>query len=294
MNLRTHLHRLFNRADSSNKDLLVSLLIMAWVVEARDPYTGGHLWRVSRYAHRLSTALGMSPAEVARVTIGGFLHDLGKVGIPDHILNKKDRLTDEEYEVIRTHPDVGWRMLAGHPLAYIAENAIRSHHEMPNGRGYPQGLAAGDIPRDALIVGVCDAFDAMTSTRPYRKGMPIEKALAIIESELGKQFDAEIGAHFIRLGRLGEWDHIVGHTDLGIPLQVCGNCGPTIVVRREQRHGEHVYCRSCSTEFVTQHQAGQLTLSPTGRSGQAKDVEPLADLALIARLLDDAKAILAA
>lgn len=289
MTLRKQIQRIFGKSQDAGKELLVSLLVMAWVVEARDPYTGGHLWRVSRFANRLATALGMTSAEVARVTIGGFLHDLGKIGIPDQILNKKERLTDEEYDVIRTHPDVGWRMLAGHPLAHLAEHAIRSHHEAPDGRGYPQGLSGADIPRDALIVGVCDAFDAMTSTRPYRKGMPIEKALTLIEMELGGQFDAAIGAEFIRLGRLGEWDHIVGHTDQGIPLQICGNCGPTVVVSREQQNGHHVYCRSCSTEFLTQASGKALTITPTGRNGQAKDLEPLADRALIERLLENAK-----
>ncbi len=171
--------------DNHQEDLLRSLLVMAWMVEARDPYTGGHLWRVSRFSRLLASELNLPDGDVARISLGGFLHDLGKVGVPDQILNKKDRLTDEEYEVIKTHPDVGWRMLAGHPLARLAETAIRAHHEMPNGKGYPRGLVGLDIPLDARIVGICDAFDAMTSTRPYRRGMPIEKALAIIEENLG-------------------------------------------------------------------------------------------------------------
>lgn len=127
--------------DNHQEDLLRSLLVMAWMVEARDPYTGGHLWRVSRFSRLLASELNLPDGDVARISLGGFLHDLGKVGVPDHILNKKDRLTNEEYEVIKTHPDVGWRMLAGHPLARLAETAIRAHHEMPNGKGYPRGLA---------------------------------------------------------------------------------------------------------------------------------------------------------
>ena len=99
------------------EDLLTSLLVMAWMVEARDPYTGGHLWRVSQFSQLLATRAGLPGADVARITVGAFLHDLGKISIPDHILGKKDRLTDEEYAVVRTHPDVGWRMLSSHPLA---------------------------------------------------------------------------------------------------------------------------------------------------------------------------------
>jgi len=284
-----------NKNDLGNhqEDLLRSLLVMAWMVEARDPYTGGHLWRVSRFARLLASELGLADNDVARISLGGFLHDLGKVGVPDQILNKKDRLTDEEYEVIKTHPDVGWRMLAGHPLAWLAESAIRAHHEMPDGKGYPRGLAGTDIPLDARI-GICDAFDAMTSTRPYRRGMPIEKALAIIAENLGAQFDLALGERFIALGKAGALDHIVGHSDAGIPLHECLMCGPTLVLRREQQTGDHVYCRSCTGEYVTALEAGQLVTKPTGKMGRPQDVEPDADNELIGRLVQEsARALLA-
>lgn len=250
------------------EDLLRSLLVMAWMVEARDPYTGGHLWRVSRFSRLLASELDLPDSDVARISLGGFLHDLGKVGVPDQILNKKNRLTDKEYEVIKTHPDVGWRMLAGHPLAGLAETSIRAHHEMPNGKGYPRGLTGADIPLDASIVGICDAFDAMTSTRPYRRGMPIENALAIIEENLGGQFDQTFGERFVALGMAGALHHIVGHSDEGIPLHECMMCGPTLVLRRDQQAGEHIYCRSCSGEYVTEMAAGHLLTKPTGNMGK--------------------------
>jgi hypothetical protein len=270
------------------EDLLSSLLVMAWMVEARDPYTGGHLWRVSRFARLLASELDLPDDDVARISLGGFLHDLGKVGVPDQILNKKDRLTDDEYAVIKTHPDVGWRMLAGHPLAHLAEAAIRSHHEMPDGNGYPRGLAGADIPLDARIVGICDAFDAMTSTRPYRRGMTIDQALAIITDHLGKQFDQEFGQRFIALGKDGALNHIVGHSDVGIPLGVCQMCGPTLVLRKGQQPGEQVYCRSCTGEYVTLREDGHLVTRPTGRTGSPRDVEPDADNELIGRLVREA------
>ncbi len=276
------------------EDLLRSLLVMAWMVEARDPYTGGHLWRVSRFSRLLASELDLPDSDVARVSLGGFLHDLGKVGVPDQILNKKDCLTDEEYEVIKTHPDVGWRMLAGHPLAGLAETAIRAHHEMPNGKGYPRSLVGADIPLDARIVGICDAFDAMTSTRPYRRGMPIEKALTIIEENLGGQFDQAFGERFVALGKAGALHHIVGHSDEGIPLHECMMCGPTLVLRKGQQAGDHVYCRSCTGEYVTSLEAGVLVTKPTGKLGKPQDVEPEADNELISRLVrESAHALLA-
>ena len=265
-----------------HEELLTSLLVMAWMVEARDPYTGGHLWRVSRFSRLLATDAGLADTDVTRISIGGFLHDLGKISIPDHILGKKDRLTDAEYDVIKTHPDVGWRMLAGHPLAQLAEAAVRAHHETPDGAGYPRGLKGAAVPVDARIVGICDAFDAMTSTRPYRRGMPVEKALEIIETNLDRQFDRDFGQHFLALGRAGQLDHIVGHSDEGIPLHECVMCGPTLVVRRDQKAGDHIYCRSCTGEYVAEQRAGGLVTVPTGRQGMPVDLEPKADTVLIA------------
>jgi HD-GYP domain-containing protein (c-di-GMP phosphodiesterase class II) len=158
------------------QDILASLLTAAWMVEARDPYTSGHLWRVSQFAMILAAKAGLPAAEVPRIAMAGFLHDLGKIGIPDAILGKPGRLTEEEYSVIKTHLCIGSSMLAGHPLASLVDAAVLMHHEMPNGKGYPLGLMGKDIPIDARIIGLCDAFDAMTSARPYREGMPREQA----------------------------------------------------------------------------------------------------------------------
>lgn len=269
--------------------MLASLLVMAWVVEARDPYTGGHLWRVSRYAALLCERAGIGVEECARIAIGGFLHDLGKVGIPDAILRKRDRLSEDEYAVIKTHPSVGARMLAGHPLAGLVLDAVLLHHETPDGRGYPRGLSAEDIPLAARIVGLCDAFDAMTSTRPYRTGMPIAAALGQIEAGAGRQFDPTLAAHFLELGRAGLLAHIAGHSDDGIPLQDCLMCGPTLVVRREQHGGDAVFCRSCGGGYRLEggHDDGPLKAVPAGRMGSPAELEPLADTELIGRFVRD-------
>lgn len=267
-----------------SQQLMESLLAMAWFVEARDPYTGGHLWRVSRYAWLLGKALKLPEVDVARISLGGFLHDLGKIGVPDAILSKPDQLTDEEYALIKTHPDIGLRLLAGHPLGTLVMEAVSKHHERPDGRGYPYGLSGDHIPLDARIVGVCDAFDAMTSHRPYRAGWSEEKALLILQEEAGHQFDADLVHAFIQLGPQGKLSPIMGHSDNGIPLRSCPMCGPTLAIRREQKAGEQIYCRNCSGEFtLTLDAENRLHATPSGRSGNAKDLEPEADMALIAR-----------
>ncbi|WIV97271.1 HD-GYP domain-containing protein [Kinneretia aquatilis] len=272
--------------------LLASLLVSAWVVEARDPYTGGHLWRVARMAHALALESGCAPREASRIAMAGFLHDLGKVGIPDAILRKPGRLTEAEFETIKTHPRVGARILSGHPLAELVVGVVHHHHEMPNGLGYPMGLVGAEIPLDARLVGICDAFDAMTSTRPYRAGMPIFKALSIIESELGRQFDPSLGALFVRMGRDAAFDAIVGHSDEGIPLQHCPACGPTLVRTRTVRAGDHLGCPACSARFVWTDAVQDLRAVPTGERASAQELEPGLDRAQIeALVLDWADAI---
>lgn len=281
-----------HRTDARSTDearLLASLLTMAWVVEARDPYTGGHLWRVARYAALLCERSGTSMTQCARVTIGAFLHDLGKIGVPDAVLRKPTALTDDEYGIVKTHPDIGARLLAGHPLADWVRDAVQMHHERPDGQGYPRGLSGADIPFTARVVSICDAFDAMTSSRPYRSGQPTANALHQIEAHLGRQFDEPLGRHFIALGADGLLDHIAGHSDDGIPLQQCLMCGPTLVVRREQGVGEALFCRNCGGEYVlhASDEEHSLRAEATGRKGSPADLAPVADMALIQRFVQD-------
>jgi len=277
-----------NISDSHFTSLLSSLMTMAWFVEARDPYTGGHLWRVSKFSELVALKAGLSKDDAARISLGGFLHDLGKVGIPDAILRKTDKLTDAEYEIIKTHPDIGFRMLSGHPLADLVKDAVLLHHERPDGRGYPQGLSAEDISDMAKVVGLCDAFDAMTSSRPYRAGMPQEKALSIIAANKGTQFDAGFADAIIALGEAGELAHIIGHSDEGIPLQSCPACGPTIVVQRESQTGDHLHCPSCTGSFALEKEANEFHITPLNQAASAKDLEPKLDTGLINRQLDHA------
>lgn len=272
---------------TGKESLLNTLLGLSMIVEARDPYTGGHLWRVSQFSKLLAQQAGLSRRDVALCEIGGFLHDLGKVGVPDAILNKPDRLTDTEFAIIKTHPSVGARLLASHPLAGLAMEAVVGHHERPDGKGYPHGIAGDVIPEVARIVSIADAFDAMTSTRAYRNGMPIEKALNIIGSELGSQFDAQLGHHFLALDRSREIAHIVGHSEPGIPLLPCPSCSSPVVVRGAQRDGEHVYCRACGGESRLHKIGDTFKLEMTGQLGNASVLAPGIDTDLIGSMVEE-------
>ncbi|MGI9090340.1 MAG: HD-GYP domain-containing protein [Gemmatimonadaceae bacterium] len=171
-------------------------------LEVKDQYTRGHSIRVSHYSTLLARELGMSEHDVSQIELGGHMHDIGKIGVREAVLNKEGKLTDEEYQHIMTHPLVGWHILS--PLlgdTPAALNMVRSHHERFDGRGTPDKLAADKIPLEARIAGVADAFDAMTSSRVYRLGrtMSSEVAIAEIQRCLGTQFDPELGAAFITI-----------------------------------------------------------------------------------------------
>ncbi len=267
--------------------LLKSLFIMSSLVEARDPYTGGHLWRVSQFSRLLAERAGFAQADVTRVALGGFLHDIGKIGVPDGLLNKPARLNRDEHDVVKTHPELGSRILADHPLAEMVRTSILSHHETPDGEGYPYGLSGRNLHVDARIVGICDAFDAMTSARPYHQGMSVAQALNIIHERLGQQFDYALGREFIDLGENGVLDHIVGHSEPGIALQTCPMCGPTIVVAKNQRSGSHVYCRVCGNEAEFHRGGGMVGVTMTGKRGRPLDLEVKFDAASIDSLVEE-------
>lgn len=227
-----------------NKNLLKSFLIMASVVEAKDAYTGGHLWRVSQFAKLIGERIGFSKEELFSVSVGGFLHDLGKIGIPDSILGKKGGLDDNEYDTIKTHPKIGADLIIEHPLSELARDVILHHHEHFNGNGYPDKLVETETKLNARIVGIADAFDAMTSTRPYRAGMPIDKAVAILQKEKNRQFDSKLVEAFLEIPR-GKILSIVSHSEEGIPLFSCSYCGPTIVLQKNNTDGDTIACRAC-------------------------------------------------
>jgi response regulator RpfG family c-di-GMP phosphodiesterase len=173
---------------------LASIQSLAEALEVKDPYTRGHSVRVSHYSVMIARELGLDGELLRQVELGGHVHDIGKIGVREDVLNKPGKLTDAEYEHIMTHPVVGWRILA--PLlgdTPVALNIVRSHHERFDGRGVPDRLAGEQIPFEARIAAVADSFDAMTSDRPYRPdGMSIEASIAELLRCSGSQFDPKI------------------------------------------------------------------------------------------------------
>lgn len=270
----------------TTKDLLKSLYAMAMLVEARDAYTGGHLWRVSRYAYLLAQELGLPESQAQQISLAGFLHDLGKVGVPDAILNKPGKLTDQEYDVIKTHPSIGAELLREHPLAEMVLDGIAGHHERPDGKGYPQGVLASDISVMASVISIADAFDAMTSVRPYRAGMPIEQALGLIEEALGTQFNRQIGDVFLKLGRAGVLNHIAGHSEPGIPLLDCPACGPIIVQATCLKESAGtLLCPACTGEFRMLKKGDSIALEFTGSYDPVEAKKPKVDHKLVDTLV---------
>ena len=159
------------------------------LIESRDPYTGGHCQRLAVYSSTIARALGLPRAEVEVIRFGAALHDLGKIGVPDLILNKPGKLTRDEFEVIKRHSRDGGRICERINLLQKAYPIVYHHHERWDGKGYPDGLAGERIPLSARIVAVADAFDAMTTDRPYRKGMPHEEAIVLLRDGAGSQWD---------------------------------------------------------------------------------------------------------
>jgi cyclic di-GMP phosphodiesterase len=186
--------RVVAQASRLEEMFLAGVQALAEALELKDPYTRGHSVRVSQYSSVLARALRLGEDVVRQIELGGHVHDIGKIGVREAVLNKTEPLTDEEYEHIMIHPLVGWRVLA--PLlgdAPIALNIVRSHHERMDGRGVPDGLAGESIPFEARIVAVADAIDAMTSGRPYRGNeLTLEQALDELRRNAGTQFDPKV------------------------------------------------------------------------------------------------------
>ena len=180
-----------------------SLLGLANALEAKDPYTRGHSERVSRLGRRLAATLDLEAHGVEVVAQAGLLHDLGKIGVPEHVLRKPGRLDTGEWEQMKRHPLIGAGIVA--PLEFFGAGAlvIRHHHERVDGSGYPDGLRGDDIPIGARVVAVADVFDALTSDRPYRKAMTTAAALEQLGREAGRTLDEDVVAAFIGLVRAG-------------------------------------------------------------------------------------------
>jgi HD-GYP domain-containing protein (c-di-GMP phosphodiesterase class II) len=193
------------RAATTNKELFMgSIRMLANAIDEKDPYTRGHSERVAYYSMITAKHLGMTPEEVEKVHLSGIIHDVGKIGIEDKILRKAAALTEDEYEMMKQHPTKGAHILEAVPLLKEMAGAGLMHHENVDGSGYPDGLKGDEIPLLGRIVSVADAFDAMTTDRPYSKAMTFEAALARVRFLAGKKFDLVCVEAFERAAAAGE------------------------------------------------------------------------------------------
>jgi diguanylate cyclase (GGDEF)-like protein/putative nucleotidyltransferase with HDIG domain len=193
-------HLDYERKVEEQKSLLNTILSIARAVEVKDSYIHSHSEMVSRYASKVASSMGLSEMEVKNISIAGLLHDVGKIGIPDHILNKEGRLNNDEYEIMKTHPVLGHNILSSVDELQVILPYVLHHHERPDGKGYPNGLQLGEIPLGARIIAVVDAYHSMTSLRPYRK-IPLTDEQAIEELITGKgtQFDKMVVDQFLTI-----------------------------------------------------------------------------------------------
>ncbi|MCZ7567308.1 MAG: HD-GYP domain-containing protein [Ardenticatenaceae bacterium] len=180
---------------ASTQQLLESL---ADTVDLRDPYTGGHSRRVTAFCQGMLRELGISGHEADLIIAAARVHDIGKIGIPDEILRKPGKLTPEEWAIMSAHSARGAELLARYGDFARGAGIVRHHHERWDGQGYPDGLKEFEIPFGARVIAVADSFDAMTSDRPYRRGMSGAQAVSILRKECGRQWDASIVDAFLR------------------------------------------------------------------------------------------------
>jgi putative two-component system response regulator len=171
---------------------------MADTVDLRDPYTGGHSRQVTELVEGILAQLNKEGPEVRLIITSARLHDIGKISVPDAVLHKPGKLTDEEWAIMAAHPEVGADFLARHPGSRRGVDIVRHHHEAWDGSGYPHKLRATQIPFGARVIAVADSFDAMTSDRPYRPGMSVSTAVAILRAGRGLQWDPKIVDAFVR------------------------------------------------------------------------------------------------
>ena len=193
------------RSAEENRELFLGTVkALAAAIDGKDPYTRGHSERVSRFAVATAQALRLPEDEIEKIRVSALLHDVGKIGIDDRVLKKPAALTDDEFEIMKTHPQKGFKIMSQIPAMRDFLPGMYMHHEMMNGEGYPQGLHGDQIPIQARIVSVADTFDAMTTERPYQRAMDLGAALTRLKSFVGTRYDARVVAAFVAACEAGK------------------------------------------------------------------------------------------
>ena len=191
-------------ADENRELFLGTVKALAAAIDGKDPYTRGHSERVSRFSVAVAQGLDLPESEIEQIRISALLHDVGKIGIDDRVLKKPAALTDEEFEIMKTHPQKGHKIMSQIPAMRDFLPGMYMHHEMINGEGYPQRLKDDEIPMQARIVSVADTFDAMTTERPYQRAMDLEAALTRLKAFVGTRYDGRVVAAFIAACEAGK------------------------------------------------------------------------------------------
>ena len=193
---------------------------MVSTIEASDPYTHGHSARVTDYSLALARKIGFTAERLKILEQAGILHDIGKIGIDKAILHKPDKLTAEEYTIMQQHPAIGVQILSNIESMLEVQEIVTKHHERYDGKGYPNRISGNNLPIEALILSIADTFDAMTSHRPYRRGLPVEVAIKELSDHAGNQFDPELVEQFIAMLRDVDFDNAFNKPlQLGDPFQ---------------------------------------------------------------------------
>ncbi len=190
--LEEHIAKLAKAAEENRELFVGTVKALAAAIDGKDRYTRGHSERVSRVSVAIGKRLGLGEEELETLRISALLHDVGKIAIDDAILKKPSALTNEEFEIMKTHPQAGYKIMSQIPAMKDFLPGMYMHHEMVNGAGYPQGLKGEEIPLQAKIISVADTFDAMTIDRPYSKGMSLKDALERIGSFVGTRYDGKV------------------------------------------------------------------------------------------------------
>lgn len=194
--IERYIKELQSSVEENRELFLGTVKSLAAAIDGKDPYTRGHSERVSRVSMAIAQRLGLPDDECEKIRISALLHDVGKIGIDDNILKKPSALTDQEFDIMKLHPQKGYKIMSQIPAMKEFLPGMYMHHEMVNGMGYPQGLTGDQIPLMGLIVAVADTFDAMTTDRPYQKAMKFEDAVERIRSFVGTRYDASVVAAF--------------------------------------------------------------------------------------------------